>query len=1012
MNNSPAGSLSAAVTRLKGLLPEAVFTQVLEKLPLWTQDVSTAVTNAERWLEAYAAEEGQIPPIDQDLDWLLPVWASGAFLPRLMVRRPWLFDRFREGPPDAGSKSPEEYLTEVLARTALVTDAAMLASVLRAYKYEQIFSIGARDLAGRLALPDVTAELTSLAAACCEAAYRHHWQTLKEAYGQPADATAGPAGFVILAMGKMGGLELNFSSDIDLIYLFEEEGETTGGTEGNLSHREFFTKLASRISAAINDVTEDGFVFRVDLRLRPEGNHGPLVNSLAAGEGYYANWGQTWERSALLKARAVAGDISLGESFLEALSPFIYRRFLDYSTVEDIKLMKQKIDVNLARTSRGAWDVKLGQGGIREIEFIVQTEQLIHAGKQKALRTRSTLDGLRRLEELRLLMPEDAAALSSAYVFYRRLEHRLQIENERQTQLLADDDATHLRMARLLMYHHADPATATAAFRNDLLRHREAVQDMFRRLFTEPGEEIEQVVNPAVLAVTEGEGNVPERLEAVANLGFNHPEAALESMRRLVGASQTRRLDGKSRRYLERLMPAFLSECAASPDPDLALTHLEDFMQHAGGFQAYHSLLAENPATLKLLVRLFGTSPFLSRFFIRHPELLDQLVLSSYATSLKDAARMGAELRRAMDELDPEDEEAALDTLRRFKNTEMLRVAMNDVEGQLDLIEVTTQLADLADVILRAAMALAASFVERRYGAVPGAELVILGMGKFGGHEMNYSSDLDLIFIYTGSGVSQGERSVSLPEYFAKFVQRLISALTLVTREGMAYPIDARLRPSGKAGPLVTSMESFEAYHQSSAAIWERQALIRARPIVGSPETAGHIREILDHAIYERPFSERDVNEILRVRERMEHEIEPETPRAYNIKTGRGGIVDIEFLVQILQLRHGGDYHSLRKPNTYVALAELRELNLIEAPDYSLLREGYLFLRRLENRMRVLHDAPRSDLSKDPLEVEKLALSVGYKRGPVRGEAGQALLTEFVAVRERIRAVFMKYFET
>ncbi len=996
---------------LATLLSPSVVDAILERLPRLTSDADAALTNGERWVEAYINEQGAAPAVLGHLDWLLPVWASGAFLPRLMVRRPWLFDSLANAGELPKRRPWEAFRDEILMRTAPLRDAAAVAGTLRNFKTEQIFSIGARDLAGRMDLLDVTWELSSLASACVEAAYRFHRAELVRQFGEPLTAAGSPAGFVVLGMGKLGGWELNFSSDIDLIYLYEEQGQTAGGEAGSTANVDFFSRLAKKITSAIHDVTEDGFVFRVDLRLRPEGNYGPIVNSLVAAESYYANWGQTWERAAMLKARPVAGDIELGDEFLASLTGVIYRRYLDYGTVEDIKLMKQKIDANLSRNVHGAWDVKLGRGGIREIEFVVQTLQLIHAGKQKQLRTRQTLEALSLLDELELIDPEDAVALARAYDFHRRLEHRLQIEHERQTQRLSDEDRAHRRMARLMGYDDEDPDAALARFRQDLGIHRDAVQDVYRRLFEEPEKEISEGVNPRILAVTEGEGNDEERIAALRELGFDDPENALEIMRRLAGARYVRRLDTKGRRYFERIMPLFLSECAASPSPDLALAHLEDFMGRVGGFSAYHSLLAENPATLKLLVRLFGMSPFLSKFFIRHPELLDQLVLSSYAMPVKSAATMRAELEAALSETEPEDEEAQLDILRRFKNTEMLRVAMNDVEGELDLIEVTTQLADLGDVVLRAAIRIARALIERRHGVIPGSQLVVLGMGKFGGREMNYSSDLDLIFIYQGEGESSGERSLGVGQYYAKVVQRLISTLTLATREGVAYPIDTRLRPSGNQGALVTTMAGFENYHHSVAAIWERQALIKARPIVGDEESAVHVTEVLHHAVYERPLTDEQVSEILRVRHRMEKEIDPENDSRYNIKTGRGGIVDIEFLVQILQLRHGGEYHTLRTPNTFAALGELHDLGLLGNDDYQMLRDAFLFLRRLENRMRVLQDSARSNLPKDPGAVERLALSMGYGRGASRGEAGALLLKEFARVRENVREIFLKHFE-
>jgi glutamate-ammonia-ligase adenylyltransferase len=1006
-----SASVSAEVLdRLRSCISDAALQECLRLLPVLTADPEAALVHGERWLEAYQEEQGTTPDIMPHLDWLLPAWASGGFLSRLLVRRPWLFDSFAASEYATATKPGDVIAREIWQRVEPLHSFEELSSALRGYKQEEMFFIGTRDLAGRLTVAEVTAELSALAGSSIDAAYRFIRRSLAADYGEPTTSSGAPAAFTVLGMGKLGGCELNFSSDIDLIYLFDEEGETAGGPKGSISNSAFFHKLAVKLTAAMNDVTAEGFVFRVDMRLRPEGTQGPLVVSVAAAESYYMNWGQTWERAAMLKARPVAGDLALGDEFLAAIEGFVYRRHLDYSTVEDIKLMKQKINASLGRTVTGAWDVKLGIGGIREIEFVAQTLTLIHAGKQKSLRTRSTVEALRRFEALHLLEPGDAGMLTDAYVFHRRLEHRLQIEQERQTQRLPDAPEAHLRMARLMGYADEDPKAAVDHFHRDLERHREAVQLAYRKLFDIPTEELTQGIHPGILSVTHGEGSDADRVEVLGTLGFAQPENALASMRRLSEAPQNRHLDSKGRRYLERIIPRFLSECIASPDPDMALAHLEDFVGRVSGWSSYHSLLAENPGTLKLLVRFFGTSTFLSRFFIKHPELLDQLVLATYATPLKDATRMHMELSRAFAEA--EDEERMLDVLRHYKNAEVLRIAINDIDGQLDLIEVTTQLADLADVILRRAMRMAHELVAQRLGAPPeGAELVTLGMGKFGGREMNYTSDLDLIFIYAGEGITTGGRSATMPEFFSRVVQRLISALTLVTREGLAYPIDTRLRPSGNAGPLVTSLKSFEAYHQETAAIWERQALIRARPIAGTEATATRIREVLEQAVYERPFEGKEKAEILRVRKRMETEIDPDTETRFNVKTGPGGIVDVEFFVQTLQLQHGGEYHSLRTPNTFQALGELIDLNLIGGDDYQVMREGYLFLRRLENRMRILSDTAKTTLPNDPVALEKLALSMNYPRGRQRGDAGAKLLADFLATRGNIRKVFNRFFE-
>ncbi len=725
-------------------------------------------------------------------------------------------------------------------------------------------------------------------------------------------------------MGKLGGRELNFSSDIDLIYFYSsEKGETAGvpdplGERRNRLHlHQYFCKLGEMITRAISQATEDGFVFRVDLRLRPEGNSGDLATSLRSAEVYYESWGQSWERAAMLKARPVAGSLALGERLLKDLEPFIYRRYLDYAMIEDIKQMKQKIDRSLSREREGELNLKLGRGGIREIEFFIQALQLIYAGKNPVLRERNSLCALEILQEQGLIKADDYVIMREAYTFLRTVEHRIQVVQERQTHNLPVRAEETAALARRCGY------AGESAFSKVLEDYRRAVEGIYRELFHTSEEEIRQEVRPEVAFLFDPAADPDLVKDILEEKGFKNLDAACEILTTLRDGPPRAHLSQQARRHLERIAPLLLQEVIDSPEPDMALINLDRFLTMLRARATFFALLAENREIIRLLVTLFGTSQFLSRIFIQHPEILDSLVSRTYAVTIKEQASMEKELAELLDQA--ADYEEKLDVLRRYRNEEFLRIALNDLHGHTAQAEGTAQLSCLARTCLKMALEIAREELVPRFGLpfcrdAEGVEheagFAILGMGKLGGMEINYHSDLDIIFIYQGEGEtrpvagSEAERfrPLSNPEYFARLAQRVISVLTLVTREGYVYQIDTRLRPSGNQGPLVTSLDAFERYHRQSAQLWERQALTKARVVAGPQALARQITELIRQIVYESPLPPGLREEIHRLRARMETEIARESAEHFNIKTGRGGMVDVEFLVQYLQLRHGAEY--------------------------------------------------------------------------------------------------------
>ncbi|HEY2388509.1 MAG TPA: bifunctional [glutamate--ammonia ligase]-adenylyl-L-tyrosine phosphorylase/[glutamate--ammonia-ligase] adenylyltransferase [Candidatus Binatia bacterium] len=882
-------------------------------------------------------------------------------------------------------------------------DLDAVVSALRGFKRRRMLRIAVRDLLYLATLEQTTAALTALAEDALEVAIGAVRSRLVADYGDVVGAD-GPLGFCVLGMGKLGGVELNFSSDIDLIYLYERDDvDSAGGARGSVSAGEFFTRLGEGVTRALHQGTAEGFVFRVDLRLRPEGGNGPIVNSAANASTYYESWGQTWERAALLKARPVAGDRALGERFLRDLVPFVYRRYLDFATIEDIKGMKAKVASALAAGRAKGRNVKLGQGGIREIEFVIQSLQLVNAGKDERIRERNSLRALRLLAEHRYLESEQGERLAAAYRFLRQVEHKIQLVDERQTHVVPEGVAE-LHLARRLGYGREDPASALDRFRADCEAYTDTVHAAFASLFYSSRAAIERAADPRFLALLD-ESDADALESGLRALGFHAVEEAAANLVLLRDGSRTSPATPRRRQMLREVAPALLGEIVRAPDADLALRNMATFLAAVGARSSFLALLAENPGTMSVLVRLFGSSAFLSQVLIRHPEVLDSLVRADLVRVEMPKADMAAELASLL--ATATSYEDRLDVLRRFRNEQLLRVGVNDLQGLLTFAAVSSQLSDLADVCLEVAWKIAEAETVARYGTSgsPG-RFAILGMGKLGGRELTYNSDLDLIFVYDAP--AESPVPVAPHEFFTRLAQRLLTTLQVPTREGIAYKIDTRLRPSGNKGPLVTSREAFERYHATSSRLWERQALIKSRAITGDAELMREVEAVTERFVYATPLGDEQVAEIHRLRMRMERELAGDEDRGYNIKTGRGGLVDIEFLTQMLQLRHGAACPRVRKRATRHALAALAEAGFMARADAVALGESYAFLRTLTNRLRIERDQPVEALEREGERLPALARRLGYEGSG--DEVGRRLLADYARHRERVRALYERWF--
>ena len=946
---------------------------------------------------------------------------SSPFLVNLMYKSPDIVSRlFLENGIDL-ARSADDMYAAVAATVDESTDFTALQKALRCFKRQDIVRIAARDLNGLAPLEEVMRELSDLASSTLQVAYQVCRRCLIRDHGAPVlageNASLFEAEMTVIGMGKLGGRELNFSSDIDIIYFYEsDKGETSGvesssgSKKGVISLHAFFNKLGEMISKALSQVTEDGFVFRVDVGLRPEGKSGDMAVSLRSAEIYYESWGQSWERTAMLKARPVAGSLALGEQLLKTLQPFIYRKYLDYNLIEDMKQMKQKIDASLARSREGEINLKLGRGGIREIEFFIQALQLVYAGKNPKLRERNSLRALDTLLAANLLGEDDHLKLQDAYRFLRSVEHRIQVVQERQTHNLPFKEEEMLSLSRRSGYLRSN---GLDRFREVLEQHRSFVSFIYGTLFHSRDAKLEQGIHPQVLFLLDPKADADLVKDMLAERHFEDVDRAYENLMSLRRGPVKGNLTERSRRILEKIAPLLVQELFDSYDPDLALTNLERFMTIIATRSSYYALLAENSATIKLLVALFGMSEFLSKILISHPELLDSLVSRSGSSTVKSRETMQEELDALLEQSDYFEDH--LNILRRYRNEEFLRIGLNDIHSRLLQGEVTSQLSLLGEVCLAAASRLAVAELRRfglptwqRGGDTAEAHLAIIAMGKLGGGELNYHSDLDIIFVYDHQGVTDGEKQISNHEYFAKLAQKIISILTMQTREGYVYKIDTRLRPSGNSGPLVTSLDSFLEYHRKEAQIWERQALTKARVVLGDEALTDQLHDIIRHTIYGTTIDSDGGQEIRRLRMRMENELARESDGNYNIKTGRGGMVDVEFAVQYLQLKDGCHSPELRTPSTVVALKEINTLGLLPEGSAETLLAGYKFLRKLENRLRIIHDYSANDLSGTKTYLNKLARRMGYDaklKNP-----GAALICDYEEITGKIREVFDRLF--
>ncbi len=825
-------------------------------------------------------------------------------------------------------------------QAASIDDEFSLKKVLRQLRQRVILRIMYRDLNGLADLNEVVTTTTDLAEIALNVAVNHHQQWLEVSYGKPCSADGVAQSLIVIGMGKLGGAELNVSSDIDLIFAYEQEGETHGlhlSGENKTSNQDFFTKLAKKLIAALDEVTEEGFVFRVDMRLRPFGSEGVLVSSYDALEDYYQNSGREWERYAWIKGRVIVGQDA---SIHALLRPFVFRKYLDFNALNSMRDLKLQIHRDVALKAQHD-NIKLGRGGIREIEFIAQVFQLIRGGHDASLQIKPTLKVLNLLKNKGLLAEKTVSELSKAYEFLRNLEHRLMYVEDAQTQELPKSDEAKARIAKAMNY----PDWAT--FLTDLETHRKIVAQHFDATFNDKNQTINMQETVAETAIWQGVIEKQAALQALLDKGYSEAEQTLMRLQMLRASSRFQQLPELSRQRFDALMPHAIAGSATMPNPDITLLRVTNVFESICRRASYLALLAENTQAMNLLVKLCSSSPWLSNYLAQHPILLDELLDTRTLYTEPDFVSMRAELVQRLAEFKG-DIERQMDVMRHFKHANTFRFAAQDINGKLALETLSDYLSALADLILNVALDFIWPNVREKHLASP--KFAVIGYGKLGSKELGYASDLDIIFLYQDDDENATD---DIPEIYARFAQRINNWFNSLTSAGLLYETDLQLRPDGNSGLLVSSVAAFRDYQLNKAWVWEHQALTRARFVAGDASIGAAFEQIRGEVLTQIRDAEQLKAAVLNMREKMRTARKIKND-LFDLKHSAGGIIDVEFLVQFLVLKHASNYPQLIKNVGNIALLTLlAKLTIIDTNLAKKVADAYREYRQLIHQAKL-----------------------------------------------------------
>ena len=894
----------------------------------------------------YQALLPQFAPLDNT-----PVEAvlqSSLYLQEQLMRHPeWIQGLIDSQAYEAG----ELYQTiqNVLATSA---DEAILLKQVRLIRHRETVRIAWRDLMGLAPLTETMRDCSDLADALVEASLSWWYKDFCTKHGTPRSKAGEAQHLVVIGMGKLGGQELNFSSDIDLIFAFPEAGMTDGHRE--LDNQTFFVRLGQKLINTLGAMNAEGFAYRVDMRLRPFGEVGALALSFDAMEHYYQTHGREWERYAMIKARVMAGDKTQGAELMERLRPFVYRRYLDYGAVEQLRDMKAMINREAERKGKYQ-DVKLGRGGIREVEFIAQVFQLMRGGRERELQLRSLLPTLACLAQLELLTPEDEQALREAYCFLRRVENHLQMWKDEQTHSLPDEPQQRRLLAQSLGFTDGD------SFLTALNAKREVVHTLFRRIFamdeSDSSNAEDDEAENNTLELWSGHLDTPKSIQLLTSLGYQDSEAIHQVITHLRDGRLYQTLTELARTRLDRLMPNLIVIASKQADPDTALRRSLTIIQAIAKRSVYMSMLGDHPEALAQLVKLVSHSIWLTTQLTQHPILLDELLDARTLYQPLNRTELHNVLRYTMARVDEEDTEQVMEQLRQFKNTQILRVAAADISDALPVMKVSDQLTWIAEVILEFTWQNVWNTLSAKSGIptyhsnneTKPAGFAIIGYGKLGGIELGYGSDLDIVFLHDSEGekqITNGAKPLENSVFYTRLSQKIINMLSTFTHDGRLYETDTRLRPSGASGLLVSSVEAFRKYQFEKAWLWEHQALLRARALTGSKTICEQFEHLRREVLCQPRDPELVKQAVATMRQKMWETLSSKKNELFDVKKDPGGITDIEFMVQGLILMHAAAHPKLVEWSDNIRqLESLQQCGIIPTTEAQQLADIYRAMR-------------------------------------------------------------------
>ena len=918
------------------------------------------------------------------------VFGNSPALGRWLAREPAQLRTAAEHGPNAAFANALEEISGIAHRP---DGRRALQQRLRATKRRAMLTVALADIAGAWQQEEVATSLTRLADAAVACALG---QLLEEAAARGSlvlvdrDQPALACGLAVFGVGALGAGELTYSSQLNLFVLFDPERVQH---RGRGEPTETFHRLVRDLTTLLGERTDDGCVYRTDLKFRPNMGATPLALSIAAAEQYYESHGQNWERAAMIKARPVAGDPAVGADMMERLRPFVWRKYLDFAAIQDIQSIKRQIAVEPdgRPIDVAGHDIERGRGGIRQIELYAQTQQLIWGGRISSLRARATCDALRSLTAASRSSGEAVDELIESYRFLRRLEHRLEMIDDEANLLIPDDEDDRTAVARLMGFQ--DEAGLADAF----LAHAHAVEEHYAALF----EDEPALGGEGGNLVFTGTADDPDTLASLRRMGFGDAAAVSATVRhwhhgRIMATRSTR-----ARELLTELMPALLRALAGTADPDSAFRKLDEFLRGLpSGVQPF-LLLHDNPGLLDRLAEILGSAPRIAEHLSRSPDLLEGLVSGELHERLPDRDELRDDLERTL--APAADGQAVLDGVRRWQHQREFQVGMQILRGDVAADRLSGALSDIADTAIATLLPQVQQEFSRRHGAVPGASFAVLGLGKLGSREMTFDSDLDVVFVYGApDGVdaqSDGAQGLAASHYFSRFSQRLTHALSARTAEGRLYEIDTRLRPSGSSGPIATEASAFRRYHEQDAWTWEHMALTRARPVAGDRELCATVMEGIRAVLCSPRDPDTLLADVASMRERVDKE--RKTENRWRLKHVRGGVLDLEFIAQYHLLRHAARHPSILVQSTPSAFRRLGEAGILDSDDAAELADSVAFLQRLQGLLRLTVGHNRDVERFTPGVRETLARAMAM-------EDFSALEARVVASQDRVRAAYRR----